>query len=299
MSLFAQLPYQKDKKWGISKNGTGDDKDSIIHRAQFDKIELLGKDLYIGQINDEWQFLTSNKLVNQQRYEEIRMPEFVMDKYAVGIRTGYIDVVDVQAQDFLVRSVKANALFDGSHLVGDLNVLMTETDGVYGLINNNTKQEILKVKYTSILSNNSNSEDHPLLAYDGNKNYVMNLDGQVIFDIPTSYKITKFKPYPDVPDAYQVEAETKKSNGIGFYDSKNKWLILPEYSAVKTLDNTTDAVVVYGAKGYGLYFQGKQLLDCAYLSIEKSDKRGYVAKVVSKKGEFYLTPEGKQQVFNE
>ena len=83
---FSQEVFKDGKKYGVSKYGANpaDDKnDSLIFRAEYDQIEpvfILSSFVQIAfkaLKNDEWCFLTTNKLVNQQRYESI----FVVENY--------------------------------------------------------------------------------------------------------------------------------------------------------------------------------------------------------------------------
>ncbi|MCB9224257.1 MAG: WG repeat-containing protein [Crocinitomicaceae bacterium] len=299
--IIAQQTYQKDKKWGISRDGTGNDKDSIIFRAEFDKIEKVGDVIFAGSKNDEWQFLTSNKLVNQQRYESVDVPFFVGGKYAIGSRTGYIDVVSVSDVDFIVRGVQAEKIVSTDNLFNGIeDQIMTQKGEFFGLINAKLKKETLKAKYNRIAQNNSaDSDAFPVLAYLDGVNYVCALDGIVIHQFNTAEPVNNFNRSEEANDCFVLRVNGKKGEQVGFFDSKNKWVIPPVYKDCHTLDNTSDAVVVSDVKGEGLYFQGKLLLPCEYLEIVISDKRGYVAKVVNKKGTFYVTPEGKMQTIND
>lgn len=301
LSTYAQLPYQKDKKWGISRDGTGDDKDSIIYRADYEKIELVGDVIYAGFRNDEWQFLTKNKLVNQQRYEAVEVPFFVDGQFAVGSRTGYIDVISVNDADFVVRGVQAAEIVSSDNLFGNTqNVMLTQKEEMYGLVNIELKKEVLKAKYSRIAENLSlDIKEYPVLAYAEGTNYICALDGSIIFQFKSEEPIVAFEKSGDVADCFVIHVNGKKGTTYGFYDSKNKWVIPPIYDQCESMDNTSDAIIVRGAKGVGLYFQGKMMLDCIYMDIVKSEKRGYIAKVIDKKGEKYLNPEGKLEVVKE
>jgi hypothetical protein len=298
ITINAQLPYQKDKKWGLSKNGTGDEKDSIIVRAAYDKIEYVGEVIYAGLRNDEWQFLTSNKLVNQQSYEKVEVPHFTDGMIAVGTRAGYIDLVDVQQSEFIVRSVQADKIINTmDYFMQTENLLMTQKDDFFGLINKELKKETLKAKYTKITENQGDDvKAYPVLAFADGKNSVCSLEGKVLHEFQTNDPVIAFSKFSGIDNCFSLEVSGKKGSSFGMFDATNKWVIPPLYIECWSLDNTSDAIVVQGVKGVGLYFQGKMMLDCKYLEIIKSEKRGFICKVIGKKGEYYLTPEGKLEI---
>ena len=79
----------------------------------------------------------------------------------------------------------------------------------------------------------------------------------------------------------------------GMYHSKANWVIDPIYLEAIPFEGSDEVVVVSSKKGDGLFFNGKLLAEPIYLAIEKSTERGYLAVLVSKKGEFLLDPEGR------
>ena len=299
ITTYGQEIFKDGKKYGVSKNGgnpANDKNDSLIYRAEYDEIERVGSTDYVvfkAMRDDEWSFLTNNKLVNQQRYDEITVPEFD-DRYALGKREGYIDVVDLNASEFLIRGVKADDLYNSSSDLDLNNAIMTTTGkDFYGVINTETKKEILKCEYTSIQYNNDDVKSKiTILAFKDGVNYLFDMGGTVIFKFETGEIVTQVAP-ATVEGSYNLRAEGKKAENYGFYEEKNKWYVPPVYSAVEVVDNDPAVVIVSGAKGYGLYFQGKQILPCEYASVEKSDKQGYVALVWDKKSYFYLADDGR------
>jgi hypothetical protein len=283
LNSFAQVPFQKDKKWGISKNGG---QDSVIVRPDYDEIKTLNSgdlNLFIGLKNDEWQTLTKNQLVNQQRYESITINS-ADERFAICAREGYIDILSVKNQDFLIRGVKATDIISNPNFTEpDTTVLTTILDGHYGLVDIATKKEILKAEFTHLRS--FEMENLTFLGVKGSKNYIYNRSGVLQFELNFATPIVKFAEMHKSPLCYQLESADV---GMGWYDVTNKWFVPPIYSKVEVLDKDfVDAVIVYAKKGTGLYFQGKLIAECIYDGVRISDKRGFVA-IVSKKGKEYL-----------
>ena len=294
----AQEPFEKEDKWGISRDGDGGAEDSIIFRAEFDEIQMdYSLDygyLYSGLKNDEWQLLTSNKLVNQQRYETVEVLPFA-DKYVLGYRDGYVDLISLETTDFIVRGVNADAIIDGGEDIGEeVSYVMTKKGkGMFGFIDPLQKKELVKAQYAHIQTNNFHEADYQILAHQDGKTDVYSNEGELRFMLSTEIRVVGVHLSDNIPGCFEIVGSNKGVEKLGFYDSKGKWLIQPIYEEVLSLDNTSDAIVVYDKKGYGLFFQGKQIVECLYDSVEKSDKRGFLAIVENKKGIFYVTPEGK------
>ncbi|MEX1000629.1 MAG: WG repeat-containing protein [Crocinitomicaceae bacterium] len=293
-SVSAQEPFKKEGKWGVSEYGS--EEDSIIVPAEYDAVEIhyssVGKNLYTGEKNGEWKVISKNRLLSQQSYEKIVLPDFE-DRYAYCYRDEYIDIVDLKEQDFLVRGVQADAIVDGSYQLNTAeNVLLIARGKNYGLIDTKEKKLILKAEYESVISNEPFTEELAFLVVKSGINYVLNRSGEVAFEIEVPQNLTKVETVLEIENCYTLYVAGKKG-GHGFYDSDNEWLIPPVYMSVEPMEFVSEVIVVKDKKGYGLYFEGKQLLDCKYDSISKSDKRGYLAVVKQKEEEFYLNPEGK------
>lgn len=293
-----QEPFEKDDKWGISRDGDGGKEDSIIFRAEFDEIQMeYSVDygyLYSGLKNDEWQLLTSNKLVNQQRYETVEVLPFA-DKYVLGYRDGYIDLISLAATDFVLRGVNANTIIDGGEDIDEgLSYIMTKKGkGMFGFVDPLQKKELVKAEYEHIQTNSFQEMDYIILAHQEGKTDVFSNEGELKFMLSTEIRVVGVHLSDSIAGCFEIVGSTKGVEKQGFYDSNGKWLIQPIYEEVFSLDNSSDALVVADKKGYGLFFQGKQIVECLYDSVEKSDKRGFLAIVESKKGTFYVTPEGK------
>lgn len=293
---FGQEPFEKDGKWGISKNG--DANDSIIFRAEYDKIQsdysLSSGYVYSGLKNGEWQLLTGNKLVNQQRYQSITVPSF-SDSLAIGFREGYIDIVDMSSEEFLVRGVQADQIVENEDWIfGNEPYLLTKKGkSLYGLIYMTDKKEILKAEYEVVRLNEPDAFPVEILAFNALNNYTFDKTGKALHTFADPQIITSIEAKEGLADCFVLLSDQKKGQLMGFYDAANKWLVPVIYSEISTLDASADAIVVKSSKGYGLYFQGKLLLEPIYLEIAKSDKQGYLAIVTSKKGTWYVTAEGK------
>lgn len=298
ISSSAQKPFEKDKKWGISRDGDGGEKDSIIFRAEFDEIISLASGdagaLYCGLRHEEWQTLTPNKLLNQQRYETINLVS-INDNYAVGWREGYIDVISITELDFVIRGVAADAITNINIMKEGAKILMTQKGkDQFGVIDCIQKKELLKAEFEQVRANNSPDVTASFLGYKEESNFVYTSQGELAFKLSTKQLVTAVSEYEEISNCWSVTCESNKGETKGFYDGNKKWLIQPEYSQVQPLDNTSDAIAVTDLKGgMGLFFNGKQILECEFLSVVISDRRGFLAIVTTKKGTFYVTPEGK------
>ncbi|UKN03250.1 hypothetical protein K6119_06945 [Paracrocinitomix mangrovi] len=300
VQLIAQQPYRDDKKrWGISRDGDGGEKDSIIVRAQYDEIKSLDEyefaKVFCGMQNDEWALITTNKIVAQQKYSSIIVPDFMPD-FAVAYRDGYIDLIKVDTvgnTEFIIRGVQADAVYDGAdYLSGYSDFVMTIKGETYGLINWMEGKEVLKANYTGIQSNLN--EEVGKIAFIGSKETAHtfhNNKGEKIFEINSENAVQDVKEIVD--GGFQLTSKGKKGTLHGFYYMPKKWFIPVEYDEFALIDNLPEAAIVKGKKGYGLYFEGKLILPCEYLAMEKGDKRGYIAIATDKKGRHYVTPEGK------
>ena len=295
VTSFAQEIFKEGKKYGISKYGevpTKENGDSLIFRADYDKIESVSGVngmVYIGLRGEEWSFLSSNKIVFQQRYESIDLESYG-DYYITGTRDGYIDVYDTEADAFLIRSVKADELY--SEIDMDVNNVVITRLGkeFYGVINSDTKKEVLKAEYTRLYANYQ--IDNTVIAFKEGTTYLYQTTGEVIFQVNSELDINEITEH-DAENCYELKSQGKKGTSVGFYAAEHKWFIEPIYTELKLIENDPAVAIVHDGKGYGLYFEGKQLLPCEYLDIQKGDKQGVLAIVTNKKGDFYLTPDGK------
>lgn len=287
----SQEKFEKDGKWGISKNGG---EDSVIFRAEFEeiiRIDLSEVSFFKGLKNKEWYPLTSNKLVNQQRYEQIISYPFV-DRYIFCSRDGYIDVIDMGLNDFLIRGVQANEIIDYDLADAPNNLIVTQKDKLIGAINVDTKKELFKAKYSSIKLTQTDIGDVPYLTYFEGKNSLYDTLGNLKFTISVEDEIMYFEQFDDIQKCYVI-INAKGLNG--YYEANKKWFIPMEYESLTAIDpGKSDIIVVKGKKGKGLYFEGKLMVEPIYTEILISDQRGYLAILIDKKGkEFYLSPEGK------
>ena len=300
---FSQEIFQDGKKYGISKFGENPAEskdDSLIFRADYDEIESVyigeGK-VFAGLREDEWSFLTSNKLVNQQRYESINLDAWE-GLYCVGYREGYIDIYDTEANDFLIRGVQADRL--ALELAPDIdNILLTQKGkDLFGLIYIEGKKEILKAEYTNIYGNYDLS--NTFIAFKEGTHYLYQTDGKLIFQIDSDLDITQIVKEVAVSEGYTLKARIKKSNYLGYYHPEKKWFIEPIYDEIKFVGDDPAVAVVYNGKNYGLYFMGKMILECEWTDIEKSDKQGTVVVVTNKKGErFYAFDDGQLKLIKD
>lgn len=296
---FAQKPFQHEKKWGLSKTGEGPDAegDSIIFRADFDEIQSIpcsnGK-AFAGLKGEEWVLLTSNRLVHQQRYEKF-VPYKRMNRFCYAMRDGYLDIIDLEANDYLIRNVQADALVEDHALkVDELIVIKKGKEELLGLININAKKVILKAEYASIIGNAENIQHaKSVIAFKANENLVYDYQGNLLFKLGTDQAVSKVADLKEIDRCYKIHAANKKGETVGFFDSQNKWFVPPIYKQIMFLENLPEIVIVQGDKGLGLYFQGKMILPCEYLEITKSDKQGLIAIVTTKKGDFYVADDGK------
>lgn len=287
----AQVKFELDGKYGVSKNG--DAKDSVIFRADYDEIKSFKIDsslFFIGLRNDEWYPLTSNKLVNQQRYESIEVYPFA-NKYAVCLRDGYIDLIDLAKNDFLIRGVQATALVDNDVVLkGDVNLLLTQNEKLFGVVDIAQKKEILKAKYAIIKIPDVNKEHFSFITFNEGKNTCFDHTGKPVFEIPTAVEVISISALTS-PKSYQIQ---NAKGGLGMYDAINKWFIPMDYSGIKLMeDDNSEIVIVSSKKGEGLYFKGELLAETIYEKIVKSDTRGYVAILTKKGTDYFLSPEGK------
>jgi hypothetical protein len=296
MTSWAQEPFEKDGKWGLSKNG--DANDSIIFRADYDKIEKLVSNqgaFYIGLKGEGWYPMTPNKLLNQQSYEEITIPLFD-NSIAVAQRDGYIDIVELKEMNFLIRNVNATNVVDIKLFQIPKDYILTQKEKSYGLISRETKKEILKVKYSSILPDAESPQNAWLFAREEGKTSVFDKKGALVFEIKSLEQIVSMVQEVANPTLFiTLSAE----GAYGMYNKANKWLVPAVYMNVLPFDGTDEIVVVKGKKGVGLFFNGKQLLEPVYITIDKKNERGYLAVVVNKKGRFLLSPEGSLTLIKE
>ncbi|MFT4600242.1 MAG: hypothetical protein ACI857_000416 [Arenicella sp.] len=287
---FSQEPFEKDGKWGLSKNG--DAEDSVIFRADYDEIDMIVcTDGYfpIGLKGKEWYPLTSNKLLNQQGYEEISMPDF-LSNLIVAKRDGYIDIIDLVLTDFLIRNVQATALVDEEVYNLPSNYLMTINDKSFGLVSIVDKKELLKAKYTSILPDQENSESAWLFAREEGKTSVFDSKGTLLYELISEEEVVSMIQEDKDSKLYKVSTIEGK---YGMYNSAEKWLVDPIYIDVMPFIGSEEVVVVTAKKGEGIFFNGKMLLEPVYMDVIKSSERGYIAQVSNKKGEFLVDPNGK------
>lgn len=287
--LWVQEPFEKDGKWGLSKNG--DANDSVIFKAEFEKIEMLViSDGYlpIGLKRKQWYPMTSNPMLNQQGYEEIYVTNFNYN-IVIAARDGYIDVIDIEEKNFLLRNVKATGIVNDE--LDDLseNYIITLDEKKMGLISLENKKEILKAKYVSIVPDAENSESEWLFAAEEGKTSVFDKSGELIFELSSSEQIVSMIEDLNSPNLYRLMSI---DGAYGMYNSSAKWLVEPIYIDVVGFKGVSEVVVVSGKKGDGLFFNGKQLLEPKYITIDKSLERGFLANVIGKKGEFLLSPEG-------
>ena len=293
-----QEPYEKDGKWGLSKHGEGDDNDTIIIRATFDKIEMLvTKDGYfpIGLKEKKWRPLSANKLLNQQSYADIHIPEF-NTSIAVAKSDGYIDVIDLVNLEFLIRNVKADDLVDAEVFDLSTDFLMTARGKTFGLISIESKKEIVKAKYTSIVPGQMDNEKGLIFCREEGLTIVFNQEGVIVHELNVEQEVVSLIQESDSKNLFKIMS---KDGGFGMYNPSAKWLIDPIYSDVNAFEGSEEVVVVSAKKGEGVFFNGKLLAEAIYMSIDKSPKRGYIALVTNKKGDFLVDPEGKLTLFEE
>ncbi|MBD3637855.1 MAG: WG repeat-containing protein [Crocinitomicaceae bacterium] len=302
--IFAQAIFKEDKSYGVSKLGTwpDDKEDSVMFRAEYEEIVALHTEgvtefAFKALRNEEWMFLTPNRLINQQRYEEITIPGFV-ELYAVASREGYLDIIDLETSEFLIRGVKADALYNHNNDLDFDEILMTVVDKeFYGVINTESKKEILKAEYTSIKYNQegiSFYKYNTFIAFKDAVNYLYNIKGELLHKFEHDQVITSVSDYEKVDKGLKITVVGKKEDLVGFYDIEHKWYIPPVYHDFYCMFEGDPAVIVVSdGKSYGLFFEGKQILPCEYLEINKSDKQGYLGIAVTKKGSFYVSNDGR------
>lgn len=288
---MSQKKFEKDGKWGLSKNGG---QDSVIFRADYEEInELETKDgtFFTGFRNDEWYPLTTNKIVNQQRYESIEVYPFA-NQFAVCLRDGYIDLIDVANNDFLIRGVQATMLQESeSVLNGDENLLLTENNKAFGVIDIAQKKEVLKAKYGVIRIPDLEKSHFSFFTFQDEKNTCFDAMGKALFQIPSTTEVFKITQFTSNSKCYKLETE---KGSFGMYDATNKWFVPMIFTDLKMMEkDNAEIVITYSKKGEGVYFQGKVLAEAIYEHVEKSDTRGYVAILTKKGKQYFLSPEGK------
>jgi hypothetical protein len=286
---FAQEPFEKDGKWGLSKYG--DANDSIIFRASYDevKVEVTADGYFAYGLKDKtWYPMTKSKLLNQQGYEEIYAPLFNSD-VMVAQRDGYIDIISIDESDFILRNVQATSVIDPVEFGITSEYLMTKNEKSFGLVSLKLKKEIIKAKYSSIWADQGVSEGGWLFAATEGKTEVYDYEGNKKFDLESEELIVSMQANEESLSLFLIMSD---EGSYGMYNSKAKWLVDPLYIDAIPFEGSDEVVIITGKKGDGLYFNGKLLLEPAYITIDKSSERGYLAVAVGKKGEFLLDPEG-------
>jgi len=286
---FTQEPFEKDGKWGLSKNG--DANDSIIFKASYDevKVEVTADGYFAYGLKDKtWYPMTKSKLLNQQGYEEIFAPLF-NSEIVIAQRDGYIDIISILESDFLLRNVQATSVLDPVEFGITSDYIMTENEKSFGLVSLKLKKEIIKAKYSSIWADQAASEGGWLFAATEGKTEVYDYEGIKKFDLESEELIVSMQAVENSPTLFLLMSD---EGSYGMFNSKAKWLVDPLYVDAIPFEGSDEVVIVTGKKGDGLFFNGKMLLEPAYITIDKSSERGYLAVAVNKKGEFLLDPEG-------
>ena len=286
----AQEVFKEKGKYGVRIE------DSVAVEPRYDAVKIIDLEtrdlIYAVQENEEWHLISSNKLLNQQRYTEFVEPDFAPG-LIYGYRDGYLDLIDLQKEDFLLRAVKAEKLIDGSdYLGGESDFLMTQCEEGYGLIDQKAKKEIVKCEYPKLIINEAGEDGYYFIGSKDGKNFLFDRSGKITFTLSTEREVTAFYGVEGMENGYMVEAKDKKGTYYGFYNAADKSLIEPMFEKTEALNNTPEVVLVKDKKGWGLYFQGKEILEAKYEKPVKSDKEGYLVKVVEKGETFYLSPSG-------
>ena len=295
-NLIGQEPFEDNGKWGVSEYGDGGKTDSIIVPAVYDEIKIIYDsphgNVYLGKENKLWKVLSSNLSISQERYDEVFL-DVDFDRFLQCSRDGELDLIDLKNNEFLIRGIQAESLSDhyGLLTVFEERMLMVENDGHYGLIHIPSKILIVQPEYDYIKSNNLGIDKAPILLFKKDVNYVIDTTGKELFKISFDQRIEEIEPTSDCEKCYHLHIYSKKG-GHGFYDAKNDWLIPPVYNLVEELLEVPDVLLTLGKKGWGIFYQGKEVLKPKYERAEKSDKEGYVLKVYIKGETFYLSPSG-------